>query len=486
MSDALSSPPRNGPVTKVTYAGRQKQRRRESVASYKEESSSEEDEQQDENKQPSPAKRTASTKMAAKNPSPKKVDVHLPGPSPKRPRHEASGGASAKKPASRARKGAHSRAGSVVSIAREDTMDASNISPTKPMSSVSSKPRSVAAQRTEIADDGADDRSSIGESSKGRIRKTEAERRQFFEEDPNTGDVEPHRVFCKACDVWVELNPKRRYIMRLWLEHRKQCKGAATASPIKVRTNEHTAAAEEAAEDDGTSVAATSTMDAGHKRVMKEEDRKAILEADSRIGEVKPEAVFCKDCQKWVKLSPTTRYSLYHWRVHNQRCSSGVPSSRVATAQRKLKLVNDSNVKAFTPRSVECRLCSATVELEGSSEYDLTKWDEHKSTAHNLDTTPTEAPASTSSKPQSEGASRASPRPPPSTASTEETVVATDATPPSKGVKRAREDDDVPQRSVRPRDEAYEAPEGDAPGFLNWLVAPVKNFFRGFREGLSG
>ena len=58
-----------------------------------------------------------------------------------------------------------------------------------------------------------------------RIRKTEAERRQFLEEDPNSGDVEPHRVYCKACDNWVDLNPKLKYIMRLWLEHRKQCKG---------------------------------------------------------------------------------------------------------------------------------------------------------------------------------------------------------------------------------------------------------------------
>ncbi len=134
---------------------------------------------------------------------------------------------------------------------------------------------------------------------------------------------------------------------------------------------------------------------------MKEEDRKAILEADPRISELKSDSAFCKDCQKWVRLSPNTKYSLYHWRLHTQKCTSTVyvlsvyaggvlahlshlysPSSRVATAQRKLKIVNDANVKAFTARSVECKLCDATIELEGSSDYDLTKWEEHKLTVH--------------------------------------------------------------------------------------------------------
>ncbi|KAI0664265.1 hypothetical protein C8Q70DRAFT_946545 [Cubamyces menziesii] len=425
--------------------------------------------------------------MSAKNPSPKKVDVHLPGPSPKRPKHEASESASAKKPVSRARKGAHSRAGSVASIAREDTIDANDMSPTKPISSASTKPRSQIAQRTETPEDGADDRSSIGESSKMRIRKTEAERRQFLEEDPNSGDVEPHRVFCKACDGWVDLNPKLKYIMRLWLEHRKQCKGTPveSPSPSKDKEGQDVKVADEAAEDDNVSVAATSAVDGGHKRVAKEEDRKAILEADSRISELKPDAAYCKDCQKWVKLSPNTRYSLYHWRVHTQKCGSGVPSSRVATAQRKLKLVNDPHVKAFTPRSVDCKLCDTTVELERTAEYDLTKWEDHKLTVHGLDASTTEASASTA-KP-AESASTGSPRPPPSTASTEETVVANESSPPRQGTKRAREDDDdVPDRSVRQRGASYEPPAGDNPGFLNWLVAPVKNFIRGFREGLAG
>ncbi|KAI0820738.1 hypothetical protein BC628DRAFT_1395122 [Trametes gibbosa] len=485
MADVDSSDrPAPGPVTKVTYAGRQK-RQRESVASYKDPTDSE-DEPQDQDPQSSPVKRTASEKMSTKNPSPKKVEVHLPGPSPKRPRHDAPELGSAKKPVSKARKATHSRAGSAISNFREDTMDAGRVSPSKPVSDIGMKPPSmVAVQRTETPEDGADDRSSIGESSKLRVRKTEAERRQFLEEDPHSGDVEAHRVFCKACDTWIELNLRRRYIMRLWLEHRKQCKSATTESPSKVKVEQEGKAAEDAIEDDDASVAATSVTE-GHRRVVKEEDRKALLEADPRVTEVKPDMVFCKDCQKWVKLSPSTRYSLYHWRKHSQKCTSNVPSSRVATAQRKLKLVNDPHMESFTARSVDCKLCRATVELGGSSDYDLTNWEEHKSVVHSVGPSTSPAVSAEVVPKPIEDTSAGSPRPPPSSASTDETVVATDSSPPRKGTKRAREDDDIPERAVRQRDDAYIAPEGDAPGFLGWIVAPVKNFIRGFREGLAG
>jgi hypothetical protein len=55
------------------------------------------------------------------------------------------------------------------------------------------------------------------------------------------------------------------------------------------------------------------------------------------------------------------------------------PSSRVATAERKLKLVNDSLAKSFTTKSVKCARCAQTVALEGDGDYDLTLWYAHKS-----------------------------------------------------------------------------------------------------------
>jgi hypothetical protein len=54
------------------------------------------------------------------------------------------------------------------------------------------------------------------------------------------------------------------------------------------------------------------------------------------------------------------------------------PSSRVATAERKLKLVNDASAKSFSATSVHCGHCEATIALDGEGDYNLTKWEEHK------------------------------------------------------------------------------------------------------------
>ena len=78
-------------------------------------------------------------------------------------------------------------------------------------------------------------------------------------------------------------------------------------------------------------------------------------------------------------------------------------------------------------------------------------------------------------------------RPPPSVADTEDTVVATEVTStPQKSRKRSREEEDAPERAVRPRDTSYEPPPGENPGFVGWIADSIKNFFRGFREGLAG
>jgi hypothetical protein len=55
------------------------------------------------------------------------------------------------------------------------------------------------------------------------------------------------------------------------------------------------------------------------------------------------------------------------------------PSSRIAAFERKLRIVNDSQAKAFTACSVQCATCGTDILLDGEEDdYNLTKWNEHK------------------------------------------------------------------------------------------------------------
>jgi hypothetical protein len=125
-----------------------------------------------------------------------------------------------------------------------------------------------------------------------------------------------------------------------------------------------------------------------------EAERIAFLQADSRAQEVKPHEVFCRSCQKWIKLAINAPYVLANWQAHQQRCSGSLyvprsprptpskssfsPSSRIATTERKIALLNDPQVKSCSPQSIHCRVCKSTVALDGAVDYDLTKWNEHK------------------------------------------------------------------------------------------------------------
>ncbi|CAL1714252.1 unnamed protein product [Somion occarium] len=167
---------------------------------------------------------------------------------------------------------------------------------------------------------------SVGKSGTTRARKSEEERMQFFKDDPLCKDVEPHRALCARCDTWVELNPKRRYIMKDWITHRKACRRESEEEhipPAAIGQEEEN----EEEEDDGGSVAAStvpSTPAPGEKprrQVRTEAERQALLEADPRIGEVKPHEVFCKQCGRWIRLNPTQKFTVGNWNNHAKRCS---------------------------------------------------------------------------------------------------------------------------------------------------------------------
>lgn len=124
--------------------------------------------------------------------------------------------------------------------------------------------------------------------------------------------------------------------------------------------------------------------------------RRAALRHDPLAQEVEPHRVHCRGCQKWIKLSTISEYTLNNWQIHKHRCPDSPsalqlpvrrtpskpnfsPGSRVATAERKILLLNDPQVlKVCSPGQVQCCNCKRVVPLEGEVGYDLTKWIEHK------------------------------------------------------------------------------------------------------------
>ncbi|KZT07295.1 uncharacterized protein LAESUDRAFT_123131 [Laetiporus sulphureus 93-53] len=292
----------------------------------------------------------------------------------------------------------------------------------KPLSAIGVNGLLAQTNRTGTPDSTADEHSVTGESSKGNIRtrKTEAERIEFLQSDPLSGEVEPHRVYCRACEEWVQLNLKRKYVMQHWILHRKQHHKQQDASERPEAEDTKSDAAEE------------------------ERTRKDII-----VDEV---AAVVVDA------------------VHDERPASERPSSHVATAQRKLSLVNDGQVKKISEQSVECAICHAEVSVRGEVDYDLTLWKEHKATCAPSTQHPAvaQSPAKATSPVVPVEAGPASSEPPSRTSR-----------------KRRREDDeeDQPQPLRRRPSLAQMLEVEDAKTFFDLLAHPFRSFMRGYREG---
>ncbi|KAG8221032.1 hypothetical protein J3R82DRAFT_2542 [Butyriboletus roseoflavus] len=255
--------------------------------------------------------------------------------------------------------------------------------------------------------------------------------------------------------------------------------------------------------------------------------RRAVFRNDPQAQEVEPRRVLCRACQKWIKLSGISDYSLANWQSHKHRCCGSTPapqsvrrtpskpnfspSSRVATAERKIVLLNDPQVKACSAGHVQCGTCKSVVALEGEVDYELTKWTEHKGKCIPMTPTPITPQGSTSSRPRvfpppstssthsqvSAGRSARSPTPVGENSSNNstETTAVTESSPAAVkvGVKRSREEETEDEAEVakderptsRPRTETYRPPEKEAPNLFGWFMQPLKEFARGFRQGLG-
>lgn len=209
------------------------------------------------------------------------------------------------------------------------------------------------------------------------------------------------------------------------------------------------------------------------------------MEAEKQIEVVEKHRVCCRKCQKWIDLSPVHAYVTSNWVKHKIRCSEAVPSDRVAAAKRKLRVVNDTQVKSFSPRSIECGFCGITVQLVGEGEFNLANWDEHKS--HCTRSVPIFKSDSVNSITFPTNS-----RSPTSPVSTDgSTIVEHAVARPSKGLKRSREEPDtIPQEDVRPatrpRKAGYLPLDMEPPTtVMGWFLLPFHSFVRGFKESLK-
>ncbi|KAL0575287.1 hypothetical protein V5O48_006688 [Marasmius crinis-equi] len=348
----------------------------------------------------------------------------------------------------------------------------------KPSSSVSLKNPAPAQSESDF-DDGA----SIAESfmSINKVRRTEAERIEYFNNQPEASNIEAHQVTCLRCKKTISLGKKQTYVVKPWETHRTRCDakvpsgmfeqntssaskdndnlsdGGATNTTMRPKTTE--AERKAILENEALEVKPDEAQCKGCKKWIRlgskskyslgnwtahklrcggapinpqttEAERKAILEQEAL--EVKPDEAQCKRCKKWIRLGNTSKYSLGNWSTHQSRCGGVVPSSRVATAERKLRIVNDPKAKTFGPRHVECTACGKTVVLEGEADYTLTSWDNHK-----LECSDGEVSSPKTPEP------RSVPRPPASVESSS-TVVSpegVEGSPERRGVKRRLEED---------------------------------------------
>lgn len=68
-----------------------------------------------------------------------------------------------------------------------------------------------------------DDNESVADSISTKFRRNEAERIEYFQNQPECGKMEPHHVQCLRCGKSVNLGRKQTYTVRPWEIHRARC-----------------------------------------------------------------------------------------------------------------------------------------------------------------------------------------------------------------------------------------------------------------------
>ncbi|KIJ65368.1 hypothetical protein HYDPIDRAFT_110409 [Hydnomerulius pinastri MD-312] len=189
------------------------------------------------------------------------------------------------------------------------------------------------------------------------------ERNALLAKDPDVRKFDAERVLCNICDRWIAVSPENHMqAVQKWLHHRSTCQKAAgpsTSSPSQPEASSSSRplnpddapprmeqgfqpgssrqpsqpnvdASSSAAKPAGVPPSSPSSSfkdltptnfpPAHESRRRNAEQRAATLRADSLVGEVEPNRVFCSLCKKWVQLRQDSSYCAYPWLQHRGKC----------------------------------------------------------------------------------------------------------------------------------------------------------------------
>ncbi|TFK29681.1 hypothetical protein FA15DRAFT_663846 [Coprinopsis marcescibilis] len=365
---------------------------------------------------------------------------------------------------------------------QSDAPSRSNSSIKQPLKDTASVTKPISKARSVAQSLRDEDEGSVAESiaestiTSGRISRTVKDRQEYFKNQSDCAAFGPYRALCSRCKHFVNLNRSQTYAVTPWERHRAKC-DQELASEAALPANA----------DEMVNLPPSQIF--GELPVRRSaSERRAYLLSEKNIEVVEEGRVKCNSCSNWVTLKKGQPYDLTKWKQHKERCVQDTPSDRILTAERKLAIINDPQVKSFDSTSIECSKCDQKIVGTSGKEYDLEAWESHKEQCREA-AEPQQPEGTVSSVPFPAVKSG---EPSSSVASTEDTLVAASGHESTRGAKRPREEETsetVLEEDERPanrkRSEIYEPPIQDAPTPMGWILLPFKSFVRGFRQSLK-
>ncbi|TBU24181.1 hypothetical protein BD311DRAFT_730013 [Dichomitus squalens] len=185
------------------------------------------------------------------------------------------------------------------------------------------------------------------------------DRSAAFASDPNVKRFDSSRVQCRSCEKWIPiLTDDNAAAIKAWKQHRDACQPQPASSP-RASTSKFNianvppppkhllalASSSSLPPPASASARAAVTQSTAHpgqhtqpapvafkdytpnnypgtqeSRRRNADQRAAALRADTLLGEVEPNRVFCKMCHKWVQLRQDSTYCAYPWLQHRAKC----------------------------------------------------------------------------------------------------------------------------------------------------------------------